>query len=183
MKIFNKIFGSKRPVLPKEDISNIEKVMEYILWFIKNEPITNVISFPSSNIIFNEGFRPISEEYNDPYSINKDISNLIEWFVIKMYLDLNHLCDASKDEFRIFIDFLDDQGTETLKAAGEISVKYDLNFENFIYKVEIDKISDENDKEIFKQNYLADNVIGAEIRILAWLYYEYFNEKYAIRKK
>lgn len=183
MSIFQKLFGSKRPILKTEDIPNFEKVAEFVLWFIKNEPIANAVSNRNSNIIFNEGYRPKSGTQNNPESINANISSLAEWFITKIFIDLNILKDASKEEFRQFIDILDEAGTETLITAGEIAAKYDLNFENFVYEREIEKIPVGTEREWFKINFLDDNVLGAEIRILAWLYHEYFGEWYQLKEK
>jgi hypothetical protein len=49
MSIFQKLFGQKRPTLKNDDIPNFEKVAEFVMWFIKNEPIANAISNRSSN--------------------------------------------------------------------------------------------------------------------------------------
>ncbi|HUU41156.1 MAG TPA: hypothetical protein VMW42_09455 [Desulfatiglandales bacterium] len=183
MNIFQKLFGQKRPVLKKDDISNFEKVAEFVIRFIENEPIANAISNRSSNIIFNEGYRPKSGTGNNPESVKPDINSLAEWFTVKVFNDLNMLKETTKDEFREFIDILDGAGKETLITAGEIATKYDLNFENFVYEREIEKILAGTERERFKMNFLDDNVSGAEIRILAWLYHEYFNEWYQLREK
>ena len=66
MKILSKLFGVKRPSLKKEDIRNFDKVAEFVLWFVKNEPIANAISNRSSILIFNEGFRPRYDNNNNP---------------------------------------------------------------------------------------------------------------------
>lgn len=183
MNIFQKLFSQKRPTLKKNDIPNFEKVAEFVIWFIKNEPIANAISNRSSNIIFNEGYRPKSGTQNNPESVKPDINSLEEWFIVKIFIDLNMLKDANKDEFRQFIDILDEAGRETLITAGEIATKYDLNFESFVYEREIEKIPNGAEQEWFKINFLDDNVLGGEIRILAWLYHEYFAEWYQLREK
>jgi len=183
MSIFQRLFGQKRPALKKDNIQNFEKVAEFIIWFIKNEPIANAISNRSSNIIFNEGYRPKSETQNNPELVKPDINSIAEWFIVKVFIDINMLKDATKDEFRQFIDVLDEAGKETLITAGNIATKYDLNFEKFVYEREIEKIPDGTEREWFKRNFLDDNVLGAEIRILAWLYHEYFGEWYQLREK
>ena len=183
MNIFQRIFGQKRPAIKKDDIPNFEKIAEFIIWFIKNEPVVSTISNQSSNIIFNEGYRPKSGTQNNPESVKPDINSLAEWFIVKVFIDLNMLKDATKEEFRQFIDILDEAGRETLITAGEIATKYDLNFENLVYEREIEKIPAGTEREWFKINLLDDNVLGAEIRILAWLYHEYFGEWYQLREK
>ncbi len=92
------------------------------------------------------------------------------------------LKNANKEEFRQFIDILDEAGEETLITAGKIASKYKLNFDNFIYEKEIEKIPAGTEREWFKINFLDDNVIGAEIRILGWLYHAYFGEWYKLKE-
>ena len=100
-----------------------------------------------------------------------------------MFIDLNKLQCVTKQEFLDFIDKLDDEGKETLMTGGLISVKYDLSFDNFVYEKEIQKIPIGEERDLFKSSFLSDNIIGAEIKILAWLYHEYFNEWYNISEK
>jgi len=178
-----RLFSWQRPTLKKSDIANFEKVVEFVDWFIKNEPIANGISFNSSNIIFNEGYRPPSGEFNNPDLFNMPYNTLREWFIIKFFYDINILKDFTKEEFKTFLDILDEAGCKTLGVAGEIVVKYDLEVEPFHYETEMVKIPTEKEKELFKVNFLADTVIGAELRILGWLYHKYFGEWYKIVEK
>lgn len=168
-----------RPSLKREDISNPERVSEFVTWFIKNEPIANTISGPSSNIIFNEGVRPLTGAENNPESLTPDINSLAVWFTIKIFTDLNkYLKDAKKDEFERFIDLLDKTSGETLVTYAEIGIKYGFDMEHFVYEKEIKKIPDGWERVLFKTNFLSDNVLAAEMRILAWLYNDYFGEWY-----
>jgi len=182
MSIFQKLFVSKRPTLKKKYIPSLDKVAKFVIWFIKYEPISNAISNRSSNIIFNEGYRPKSGIQNNPETYKSNINSLSEWFFIKIYLDLNMLKDANKNEFRQFIDSLDEASIETLTVAGEIATKYNMKFENIVYEKEIEKIPHGKERDWFKINFLADNVLAAEIRILAWLYHEYFREWYQLKE-
>src|SRR4030066_597449 len=101
MGLIKKLFSPKRPTLAKADIGQVEKVAEFVVWFIKNEPIANAISNRSSNIIFNEGYRPmLVGTDNDTELLNPNISSLPEWFVTKMFITLNELIHASKEEFQ-----------------------------------------------------------------------------------
>lgn len=170
---------SKEPKLKKEEIPNFERVNEFVAWFIKNDSIANTISGISSNIIFNEGSRPLTGAGNDPESFKQDINNLAEWFTIKIFIDLNNsLKDIKKDEFEKFIDLLDETSMETLVAYGDIGIKYDFDMDHFVYEKEIKKIPDGWERVLFKTNFLSDNVLAAEMRILAWLYHDYFGEWY-----
>lgn len=178
-----KLHSQQRFTLNKKDITNFEKVAEFVVWWIKNEPIASVISGRSSNIIFNEGYRPKLVNQNNPELVRQDINSLAKWFIVKVFIDLNILEDVAKDEFMKFIDILDEASEETLITAGNMGIKYDINFDNFVYEKEIEKISEESERNLFKANFLSDNVLAAEIRILAWLYYNYFGEWYQLRHK
>jgi hypothetical protein len=156
-------------------------VVTFVEWFLKNEKFVDVIRSRSSNIIYNEGFRPSVPVGVNPETASQKVKNLEEWFIRKIYGDLNLLKGKSKQHWKDFINKLDAAGKETLITAGEIGVKYSLTFENFVYEKEISKIPVGSEREHFKANFLSDNVIGAEIRILAWLYHQYFGEWYKIQ--
>lgn len=182
MSIFQKLFNLTKPILKKEDVSNFEKVTRFVTWFIKNDQFVKVISNRSNNIIFNEGYRPKSGNKNNPESVDSEISSLTEWFIVKIFIDINMLKGVTGEEFRQFIDILQESGEETLITIGEITQKHNINFEDFIYEKEIEKIPVGTEREWFKINFLDDGVSGAEVRILAWLYHEYFNEWYQPKK-
>lgn len=173
--------SSKFPTLKKEDIPNFNKVAIFVKWFMKNDELVT-ISNPSTNILFDEGYRPKSGMPNDPESINPNISNVEEWFITKIFLDLNMLKDVTKEEFMQFIDILNEASTETLITVGRIALKYNLDFENFVYEREIEKIPAGIERERFKENFFTDSILASETRILGWLYHEYFGEWYLFKE-
>lgn len=171
-----------RPVLSREETFDENKTSEFVKWFIKNEPFANAISNRSSNIIFEAGNIPsVPIGYNPPK--DKKFDNLSDWFVAKLTQDIKKLKTASKTEFKSFLDEHGEAGNKTLITAGELAVKYNLNFEKFVYEEEIQKIPAGKERDLFKKNFLDDNVIGAEQRILGWLYHEWFGEWYKIPEK
>lgn len=171
-----------RPVLPRDEDFDENKTSEFVKWFIKNEPFANAISNRSSNIIFEAGTIPsVQLGYNPPK--DKKFDNLSDWFVAKLTQDIKKLKTASKTEFKSFLDEQGEAGNKTLITAGELAVKYNLNFEKFVYENEIQKIPAGKERELFKKNFLDDNVIGAEQRILGWLYHEWFGEWYKIPER
>jgi len=170
------LFNS-RPVIKLHDIPNEKKVAEFTVWFLKNEKFVNTLSAPSNNAIFNEGYRPLYDKNNNPEDIIHT-DNLVSWFIVKIYIDLNSLRDSPKSDWKKFIDALVHQGKDTLMKSARLAENYHLDLNHFIYEKEMRKFSVSQDMEEFKTNYLRDNVIGAEIRILAWLYLNYFSEQY-----
>lgn len=171
-----------RPTLSRDEILDEDKTSEFVKWFIKNEPFANTITNRSSNIIFEAGHTPFVPLGYNP-SKDKKFDNLTDWFVAKLVQDIKNLRNASKTEFKDFLDKLGNAGNKTLITAGEIAHKYDLNFEKFVYEEEIQKIPAGKERETFKKNFLDDNVIGAETRILGWLYHEWFEEWYKVPEK
>ncbi len=171
-----------RPVLSHEETFDENKTAEFVKWFIKNEPFANAISNRSSNIIFEAGNLPSVSFGHNP-SKDKKFDNLSDWFVAKLTQDIKKLKTASQSEFEDFLDKLGEAGNKTLITAGELAVKYNLNFDKFVYENEIQKIPAGKERNLFKKNFLDDNVIGAEQRILGWLYHEWFGDWYKIPER
>lgn len=171
-----------RPVLSREETFDENKTSEFVKWFIKNEPFANAISNRSSNIIFEAGNIPsVPLGYSPPK--DKKFDNLSDWFVAKLTQDIKKLKTASQSEFKDFLDKQGEAGNKTLIIAGELAVKFNLNFEKFVYEKEIQKIPAGKERDLFKKNFLDDNVIGAEQRILGWLYHEWFGDWYKIPER
>lgn len=166
-----------RPTLSRDETLDEGKVSEFVKWFVKNDPLANVISSRSPNIIFEAGYVPFVPLGYNP-SIDKKFDNLTDWFIAKSVQDIKNLRGVSKTDFKDFLDKLGDAGGKTLITSGEIAIKYDLNFKKFIYEKEIQKIPAGKERELFKQNLMDDGILGAELRILGWLYHEWFGDWY-----
>lgn len=123
--------SSKFPTLKKEDIPNFNKVAIFVKWFMKNDELVT-ISNPSTNILFAEGYRPKSGMPNDLESINQNISSVEEWFITKIFLDLNMLKDVTKEEFMQFIDILNEASIETLQQIPLIIAYWSRSVINFL---------------------------------------------------
>jgi hypothetical protein len=182
MNILKKLLKPKRPILHKNNIPNFKKVATFVIWFIKHERVVNAITNESNNVIFNEGYRPASGTKNNPESAKHDINNLVEWFTIKLFTDLNMLKDVAQEEFKQFIDMENEVSVKKLLILMELEKKYDINNENFDYNKEIEKIPVGDDREFFKLYKLIDNVSAAETRILVWVYHSFFNKWYVFRE-
>jgi hypothetical protein len=176
MKILQRFFGQKKPVLSKNDIPDFNKVSEFVSWFLNNDSAGDHISYKRNNIIFNEGHWPKTGTANNPESFTRDINSLKDWFLIKVFLDLNLVKDSSKDEFKTFINFILEPSFESLTLCKEIAPKYNFVFENSKYETEIVKIPSGFERDNFKFHLLNSSVILVEIKILTRLYHDYFNE-------
>lgn len=169
------ITGEIRMTISRDEVSDESKVKNFVNWWIQGDKFVKSIKNRSTSIIFNEGFCPKIIGKN-PWQYKNKYKNLSEWFIAKIYLDLQELKNYEKKEFKKFVDTLAED--TSILVGGEIAYKYNLNFENFIYEVELRKIPTEEERKTFKKYYLDDIVISSEARILGWLYYEWFGEKY-----
>ncbi|MDY0082014.1 MAG: hypothetical protein RBR74_02410 [Ignavibacteriaceae bacterium] len=125
-------------------------------------------------MIYNEGIRPLLDINTIPEIT--DLENILEWFSVKFFYDIKKIKDSNKVEYKQFIDELVALSYVTLSTVGNIGIKYNVDFRNSVYEEEIKKIPAGSERETFKANFITDCVLGAEIRIMAWLYHDYFDE-------
>jgi len=59
--------------------------------------------------------------------------------------------------------------------------KYNLDPRVIDLRKELAKLPSEHEREIFKKHYLADTLISSEVRVLAWMYRDVFNEDYKLK--
>ncbi|VVB94705.1 Uncharacterised protein [uncultured archaeon] len=170
------------PTLSRDETLVEDKVREFVKWFVKNDPFANDVSSRSPNIVFEAGYAPFVPLGYNP-SKDRKFDNLTDWFVAKLVQDIKNLRGASKTDFKDFLDKLGDAGSKTLITSGEIAYKYNLNFKKFVYEKEIQKIPAGKERELFKQNFMDDDILGAELRILGWLYHEWFGDWYKVPER
>lgn len=172
----------KFPSLPKAEIQNIEKVAQFISWFLENDPVLKYFIDETTYSIFNEGFRPLSKEpLGKSQEPADDFENLQKWFINQIFKDLNTLVHTSSTEFERFIDQLDDISVDALLQAGEIAIRYNILPKNYSRKSEISKISRKDEQDRFKINLLTDRVLEAEVRILAQLFQQFHGKSYCVK--
>jgi len=148
---------------------------EFVMWFIDNDPFVKTITDQSSNIIFEDGCMPSILVGRNP---SKKFCNLIDWFIEKLTQDIEALRNASQMDFEDFLRQIDQESNKIFITSGKIAYKYNLDFKEFVYDKEIQKIPTGKERNLFKKNLLDDSVLGAESRILGWLYHEWFGDWY-----
>jgi hypothetical protein len=173
------MFNKKEARLDRKDIPDFDKVIGLVVWFIKNDKLVSEVNSRTNHIIFNEGYRPQPELEN----LNAKANDILDWFCMKVFLVLNFLKDSNKKEFADFIDILSEVDGNSLVQTMEIGMKYDFNFSNYIYELEIEKVSNEEERGLLKVYWLTSTVVSSEVRILAYLYAQYFGEPYQIKAK
>lgn len=192
MGFFKKNLPEKTTTVNFINVPHLEKVL---FWFLQNDKQIKIINSKGMYVLFENGIRPICDEANDPdifvKKMNADPARPIErWLILKTWLDLvlakNEAENTSmdlKETFEKRLDYIEKQTEKTLITAGEIAHKYNIDTSlNLDINTEVLKIRTDKEKEDFKYNYLADGLISSEVRLLAWIYKELFNEEYKIKK-
>lgn len=169
-----KISGT-RPTLSIGEVLDERKVTEFCMWFLINDSLAQIGR--SCSIIFEAGQKPHVPFGYDPSEEGK-FDTLTDWFVAKMNQDIRQLSSASAPDFKAFVDKLNSAHWPALHAACLIAERYGLNFRRFVYERQIQKIPAGEERHAFKESLLNDAVIGAETRILGWLYHVWFGDWY-----
>lgn len=190
------MFGlSKKTNPPETNLENyvwVPHIEAVLSWFLENDFQVQQILRPTIVTLFEAGYRPEIEITNNP-EVLKDQSDgevstkyAHQWLLVRVWMDLINIKKAiDKDgnlesRFEHIIGILNQYGSQTLIKAGEIVHKYNLDpFVKDLDK-ELNKIPTEEEKETFKQNFLADTLNATEIRILAWVYKELFKKDYKL---
>lgn len=183
---------------PKTTLQNfniVPHIEQVLAWFIENDKQVSLVSTPLIKQLFDQGYRPVSSPWNDPADLESEgrkhgetanIHIVERWLLIRTYMDLAAAEAAAKKgiqpslgyAIKYMIDVLDKYGSETLFNVATIIHKYNLDTSVNDRDKELSKIKTDSDREILKQNFLADTLTAAEIRILAWFYRELFNKDF-----
>lgn len=181
-----------------QNFYSIPHIKEVLVWFLQNDAQISLLNSDTIKWLFKEGYRPICSKENDPNNLEVsfqevdqsiDIHIIEGWLIIRTWLDIFVAKNNSEKNninleqtLKNRIDLLDKAGTETIIATGELVIKYNIDPVVNDLDKELNKIPTESERESFKQNYLADTLIAAEMRLLAWIYRELFNKDYKISK-
>src|SRR5439155_2583180 len=104
------------------------------------------------------------------------------WFR-KTAADMRTLESASKSDFLAHLDSIDSLRVGTLMATGEATAKYDLPPAPPDFVSASSRISSEAELIAYAQNYVADAVLSARLRVLAWTYQYWYAERYELVEK
>lgn len=167
------------PRFTNEDLSNETRFTTFVTDFIGCDSQASQLLNPSNIALFAQGYRPKIGIPFDPEANGKKFTEIQKYFIRKLYLDLNSIHPFNQSIFQSFVDQVGRWGEQTIICAGNISVKYDLNVQgSFNFETELAKVPNGLEREEFKQCWLNDFVLGTELRILAWIYWQLFNTPY-----
>jgi len=166
------------PAYRAQDPVDEEHVAKYVDSFLRADAQTRQLLNRSNLQLFAEGYRPRIGVPHDPEAETK-VSDLQTYFARKVYLDLRALSPFKEQTFRDFLDGIADDSGETIMCAGDLAEKYHLNVQGrFVFEKELAKVPAGANRERLKECWLNDAVLGAEFRIVAWIYGEIFGKDY-----
>jgi len=165
------------PSLTREDCAEEVKVACLVHWFILYDPVVQPLGLKEANLLFQQGYLPPVMVGDDPARYSKKFRSLAEWFAVKILLDLQSLRKASQNAFAVFLGRINQRAAAALAKAGETAASYGLSG-NPLKAKEIEKIPAGWRQEQFKKNLLEVNILTAEMRILGWIYHQWFGGWY-----
>ena len=188
------LFKKSRPTQTTwENVFWLPHIESVFLWFLKNDFQLQQIISPSIATLFEEGYRPQIDLDNNPEILEKasegkvSIKYAHSWLWARLSMDIINLkrnsgtVEELKKKLESTLDALFRYGDTTLTTCGNIVHEYNIDPLVKNLETELAKIPTLEEKENFKQNYLADTLTAAEIRILAWIYKELFDKDYKVK--
>lgn len=109
--------------------------------------------------------------------------NLVPWFMDRVTSDLLTLQNSNEQQFKAFIDKLSGYDLTSLESMTSIVKKYHLDPEEFSkdFKEFLSKITDKDDRGTHMLNFFSDAILHAEVRILSFLYEQWFGKTYVYK--
>lgn len=92
--------------------------------------------------------------------------------------DLRQLATSSRQAFRTHLDQLMDVTTSTLAEVGDRAERYGLPAEVRDLDHVLASIGAPAEQRAFLDNYVADSIVSARLRVLGWLFQLWHGERY-----
>jgi len=163
------------PKIVKQNITDYNKINLLCDWFINNDTIGKEIQNRSTQILFKEGYRI------DDINIS-EARSAAEYLSKRVFGHLKELKQADKAQFEYYIDDIMNKNDRYFKQALLIGVKYNINYDHFVYEKELAKIKTKKELEEYKYSTFVDTLNTVEARILMWIYHDIFDEWYIAKE-
>ena len=146
-KKFNKWLRFK-----KEYITDEKKFSTFVMDFVQRDQLLSALLSHSNIMLFSEGYRPHVGRPNDPEIGGAKFSDVLPYFMRKMFMDIKALLPLNRHTFEEFIDRLVEHSDSTLKSVMVIVLKYNLEIQGkFNFEWELTKIPAGAERETFKR--------------------------------
>jgi hypothetical protein len=168
-----------RQILQRKDFSNINRVFEYVYWFLNEEPNLTGIRSKILSEIYQMGFRPTIYRFEDNLINDFNPLNIFDYVCVKIFHLLREKLAIESDEFEELIGNNMDKSIVPLETIYPLTSHYNIDLSNF----NINRMTFEDDKLIFYQSTLDENINLAEMLILKEVYANLFNKDFDTKKQ
>ena len=163
------------PTIERSDLSDEVRTREYLNWWLSHDQQVSLVMSDLVQEAWQRGMRrPAIVPDNEFWAVPE----AAEAWTSQTIADMRTLAGASRHEFRAHLDRLGDLTSQTLMAAGEATVKYDLPPAPPNLNAVTLKISSTSELSAYAQNYVADAILSARLRVLAWTFQYWHGERY-----
>lgn len=187
------LFGDKAPKIKREEIDSFGMLYtlgELFDWFQRHDKrFRFLVNNESIKALLEEGFYPSYAESRDVMA--KKVQDLVKhdmdsqpaiftlksWFPYRIFLDIYAFKEAGQTWFRAFLDGLVEKDRMAMSVVRKMARDYSFDAQTSDWNEETKKIPKEKRQE-FKQGWLDETLLNAEVRLLGWIYHEFFDEWY-----
>ena len=168
------------PTIERSEVTEDRCLQEYLQWWLTNDNQVRLIMSLFIQDAWRRGLRR-------PTFVPDDGSWMAPTAETAWRLttasDIRKLATAARDDFVRHLDGIDELGNRTLIAAGETAVKYDLptNPNDFLSATR--SIPTEDERNAYAESFVADAVLSARLRVLAWTFQYWHGERYELPEK
>ncbi|MDP9203138.1 MAG: hypothetical protein M3P26_14575 [Gemmatimonadota bacterium] len=168
------------PTIERTALADASRVRDYLKRWITEDPQVGLVTSGFVRDAWRVGWRRPSSIPNDE---SWTATSAEEAWFRKTYADMRALASAPKSEFLAHLDSIDALGTRTLIDAGETARKYDLPSTPTDLPDISSRIASEAEMRAYSENYVADVLLAARLRVLAWTYQYWHGERYEVTEK
>jgi hypothetical protein len=168
------------PDLDPKDASSAREVQDYLTRWLRAD---RQVALVASNLVqeaWNSGLRGTVSVRRD--SSWHEPSAESAWREATAE-SLRRLATASREDFVRHLDWLDAQGRATIAEAGERAVRYEIPATPTGLAQIQSLIPSPQEQDAFVANYVADCVIAARLRVLAWTFQQWHGERYVLPER
>ncbi|MGA2263932.1 MAG: hypothetical protein ABSH28_21175, partial [Acidobacteriota bacterium] len=168
------------PTIERADVSNDARVREYLRWWLANDAQVSLVASRLVREAWQRGLRRPTCVLDDDSWAG---SAADEAWLRKVTADIRSLATASRHDFRAHLDEIDALSTQTLMAAGEATDRYELPPTPPDFDTVAKQIHSTTELRAYAQSYVADAILSARLRVLAWTYQHWHGERYELPHK
>ena len=163
------------PALDREDALNSDRVRAYVRQWVETDPQVGLVASSFVTQAWKQGLRRPPAVAPDQAWTEGDAIAAVTQFVAS---DLRHLVNQSRPDFIQRLDAIGVMGELTIMVAGELTMRYDLPAAPADFGAAMARIPEGPDRINYATSYVADAVLAARLRILAWTFQVWHGERY-----